>query len=274
MTAQPSSEEALRDFAEWLRSSLALAEGFSLGSLLTGGTLDSLQRAELAALLEERFSSSAGDLLLQSSLTVRQLYDQLRALPPENLPALGSRPRQIVGGPRLEDEQIALLPLTADLLPWVYKLATAPATGFRWRFRGAVPSYDHFVAGLWQGTLAQFVVAARDSGQPAGLVVSYQADMTQGTVYMGAVFAQELHGSGIGIAATAIFMRYLFDVWPLRKIYLEVPDFNYYRFASGEGRLFVREGRLKEHHYYAGRYWDQHILAVRREHLDMKSFQD
>ncbi len=74
MTAQPSSEEALRDFAEWLRSSLALAEGFSLGSLLTGGTLDSLQRAELAALLEERFSSSAGDLLLQSSLTVRQLY--------------------------------------------------------------------------------------------------------------------------------------------------------------------------------------------------------
>jgi len=32
--------------------------------------------------------------------------------------------------------------------------------------------------------------------------------------------------------------------------------------SSGEGRLFHVEGVLREHSYYAGRYWDEYLCAV------------
>ena len=40
---------------------------------------------------------------------------------------------------------------------------------------------------------------------------------------------------------------------------------NYEQFASGNGSWFVTEGRLAEHEYYDGRYWDLIFLTVRRE---------
>jgi hypothetical protein len=46
---------------------------------------------------------------------------------------------------------------------------------------------------------------------------------------------------------------------------MEVTEFNYSQFASGQGRLFDIEGRLRNHVFFAGRHWDQLILAIDRE---------
>jgi hypothetical protein len=51
---------------------------------------------------------------------------------------------------------------------------------------------------------------------------------------------------------------------------MELPEYNYEQFASGEDRLFEVEGRLRGHIYTAGRYWDQVIAAIDREHWRTK----
>jgi hypothetical protein len=63
----------------------------------------------------------------------------------------------------------------------------------------------------------------------------------------------------------ALFLRYVFTCWNFRKLYMEVAEYNYEQFSSGAGRFFEVEGRLREHFYYGGRYWDKLILTLSRE---------
>jgi RimJ/RimL family protein N-acetyltransferase len=93
-----------------------------------------------------------------------------------------------------------------------------------------------------------------------GLVVAYSP--SEGHVHLGAVFDPAHTGSGLAAQAVVVFARYLFHSFPLRKLYLEIPEFNMPQLRSGVGRLFQVEGVLREHCYYAGRWWDQHIAAI------------
>jgi RimJ/RimL family protein N-acetyltransferase len=71
-------------------------------------------------------------------------------------------------------------------------------------------------------------------------------------------------GSGVGGEAGAILLDHLFATYPLRKIYVEIPEFTV---ASVEPRmrgLFTREGVLRKHFLADGVYWDQHIFATYR----------
>src|SRR5205814_1328065 len=149
-----------------------------------------------------------------------------------------------------------LAPVSRDMLPYLYQLAISTETGYRWRFRGAVPTYETFEATFWQGALVQFIAVQRLNGSPAGHLVCYNPEHGHGYAYIGAVFDTEYVGSGAAVGAVRHFVDYVFTTWAFRKLYMETPAFNYEQFASGEGRYFDVEGRLLNHDYYAGRYWD------------------
>jgi RimJ/RimL family protein N-acetyltransferase len=162
----------------------------------------------------------------------------------------------------LEGRLFGLRPLLPDDLGFLYALATNPTSGYRWRFRGAVPPLEVFQELLWQGVHVQFLVFDRETGAPVGHVVAYGADLHNGFAYVGLVMGPSLHGRGLAVEPLMVFNRYLFHTWNFRKLYLETSDFNFSQFASGEGRYFHTEARLKNHDYYANRYWDKLILAI------------
>jgi RimJ/RimL family protein N-acetyltransferase len=162
-----------------------------------------------------------------------------------------------------------LCPVDPRAMDFLYNLAVSTEVGYRWRFRGSVPNYETFEATFWQGTLCQFIAVERASGQPCGHVVCYNPELAHGYGSVAAVFLPDRLGTGAPLQCVGSFIRYVFTVWPMRKLYLEVPAFNYAQFSAGNGRLFVEEGRLAEHDYYAGRYWDRHILAVYRRHAGL-----
>lgn len=162
--------------------------------------------------------------------------------------------------PVLETAAFRLRPVQQSDLTALYTLATHPQTAFRWRYRGAPPPMDTFAKELWAGVLAQYVVRPARDNDAAGLVVAYSPD--EGHAYLGAVFDPAHTGSGLAAQAVMVFARYLFHSFPLRKLYLEIPEFNMPQLRSGAGRLFQVEGVLREHCYYAGRWWDKHIAAI------------
>ena len=74
--------------------------------------------------------------------------------------------------------------------------------------------------------------------------------------------------TGIGMEASFLFVNYLFTNWNFRKIYVEAPSFVLEYYKSALGRVFVEEGRLREHEYFGGRYWDKLICAIWRHDWD------
>ena len=142
-----------------------------------------------------------------------------------------------------------------------------PEVHFRWRHRGGTPSPERLISSLWEGALAVYLVEHRPSDTPVGLVVSYQPDLRAGTCHVGLVAVPRLPpGPNPILDGFALLIDYLFDVWPFRKLYAEVAGFNYEQFASAVPLIFAEEGRLTDHDYYRGRYWDKHVLALSRDH--------
>jgi RimJ/RimL family protein N-acetyltransferase len=98
----------------------------------------------------------------------------------------------------------------------------------------------------------------------AGLVVAYDANLQDGHAYLGAISDPRF---GVGtLEGVVLCLTYLFTMWPLRKIYLDAPEYNVPQFASAiERGIVVEEGRLAKHRFYNGKYWDQCLFAIYRE---------
>lgn len=164
--------------------------------------------------------------------------------------------------PVLEGHDVRLTTIGPEDVRFLYTLATQPDTCFRWRYRGNPPPIDRFAADLWANVLVQFVARRTGDGEPVGHLVAYGADVAQGYAYLGAVFQPWYTGTGLAAQAVATFVRYLFHTHPLRKLYLEVPGYNWEQLRSGEGRLFQVEGIMRDHEHFAGRYWDRYLCAI------------
>jgi RimJ/RimL family protein N-acetyltransferase len=170
----------------------------------------------------------------------------------------------MVAGPPLSGRRVRLRPVTPADHEYLYALATHPDMTFRWRYRGAAVSYDSFLRDLWGNTLVHFVVERVDGGQRIGYVQAFDAAERHGWCHFAVMLDPMLERSGWAIECLALFFNYMFTTWAFRKLYAVVLETNYDELESGSGKWFTLEGRLNEHEYYDGRYWDLIFLAVRR----------
>jgi RimJ/RimL family protein N-acetyltransferase/aryl carrier-like protein len=167
--------------------------------------------------------------------------------------------------PVLRTPVFALTSVLPEDMRFLYGLAASEQTCYRWRYRGAPPALERFAESLWQQVLVQYVARRLDDGEPAGHLIAYGAESGMRFAYIGAVFLPEYAGTGLAAGAVSVFMRYLFHVFPLRKLYLQIPGFNWAQLSSGQDGLFRVEGVLRDHIFYAGRTWDEYTCAVYAE---------
>lgn len=241
--------------------------------------LDSLGMMNVLVWLEGRGVAIAADRGRPATVgEVLGLLDQRDAVPglsirigpegelagPAALPVLPAAPSPLA--PVLTVAGLfELAPVHPGDTDFLYWLSSQPETCFRWRYRGVPPAYDRFVSDLWARVLVQFVVRRTEDREPVGHVVAYAADSAMRHAYVGAVFVPAQTGTGLAAQAVGTFVTYLFHTFPLHKLYLEVPGYNWSQLASGAGRLFEVEGVLRGHDYYAGRHWDKRVCAVYRD---------
>lgn len=168
--------------------------------------------------------------------------------------------------PVLATRRIRLRRIAERDASFLYDLMTSPNAGGRVRYAGATPSPDAVAAGLWESVLAQFVVeGARDDAGPLGLVALTSPNFRDGFAYVSALGLPERRGLGRIAEGVLLAVHYGFSLWPFRKLYMEASEESLAAFASGLGRLFEEEGRLRGHVFWNGRYQDVAILAVYRE---------
>jgi RimJ/RimL family protein N-acetyltransferase len=173
-----------------------------------------------------------------------------------------------VEGPPLAGRHVRLRPITPADYDYLYELETNELLTWRWRHRATTPRPEHFVDMLWQSILAQFVIEHRETKQRLGRVLAYEANDRNGWCHFAIVADPSLNRSGWILEAMALFLNYLFRNWNFRKLYAESPEFAFDDIASGAGSAFRIEGRLKDHEWFDGRYWDLLLLAMYREDFD------
>ncbi len=234
---------AMMSLLTWLET-----RGIVVGDHSTLTTVD-----DILSLLDRKATSGAISL---------RIVGDLKGAPPSpvDLPTLPESHSPLQ--PVLSSHAVRLTPIVQSDLDFLYELTIQPQTGFRWRYRGTPPSPEQFAADLWTHVLVQFVARRVGGNQPVGQVVAYGADQTMRHAYVGAVFQPSFAGTGLAAQAVAVFVRYLFHSFPFRKLYLEIPGFNWSELRSGQDRIFSVEGVLRDHYYYAGREWDKYLCAI------------
>jgi len=151
----------------------------------------------------------------------------------------------------LETPRTRLVPIGLEDEAFVRDLERSPDVVLRYRrgasFAGSRPSSD---------VAAQFVVVDREASRRAGVAVLYGVDLAAGHARVAVAVSDEYRNASWLGEAYLLFTRYAFRAFPLHKLYGEVPAYNDEQVRGGAGRLFVEEGRLADHVWADGRWWD------------------
>ena len=174
-------------------------------------------------------------------------------------------PRSSALQPKLEGRRLSLVPITPADYPYLHHLSTTGENLMAWRLRGATPSPEIFAQQLWQSVLVQFKIVHGTPAQPLGLLAAYNADMRNQLVFVAILLEPDAKKSGWVMEAPVLFIDYLFNTWPFRKIYMEAFEFNFAAINSGPGRIFQVEGCLLDYEYHDNKYWHKYIVSMGRD---------
>lgn len=161
--------------------------------------------------------------------------------------------------------RVRLRPVLPDDMPMLYKSSLSPEFGFRWRLRGASTSVDDFQRMLYGGTLVHFIAERSDTGKPQGIVAAYDARFNARSCYLAFQRTTDYPGVSEMFEAFILFVDYVFRTWDFRKIYADVPGFNFSKYCSHPSDMFQIEARLREHDFYNGQWWDLFTIAIYRQ---------
>ena len=74
--------------------------------------------------------------------------------------------------------------------------------------------------------------------------------------------------NGYGGDAIVTLLRFAFHEMNLNRVWLHVFEFNERARASYKKCGFREEGRLRQHYYAEGRYWDVFVMAILRDEFE------
>jgi RimJ/RimL family protein N-acetyltransferase len=98
-----------------------------------------------------------------------------------------------------------------------------------------------------------------------GSIFSYNYNPLHGWVYVTTYTVRSARGIGVGPVAWGLFVEYLFDLLPLRKVYCEVYGFNPLSLKTMINAGLAVEATIPNHLYWQGQYHELILLALYRE---------
>lgn len=167
--------------------------------------------------------------------------------------------------PTLVGRRVALEPVVGVNLEFARGLLADPAISARFRFANVMPGPPEIDRVLSERVTSQAVLRRRSNGDFLGLAQLTNANYRHGTANLSMVVHPTFQRRPWVLEGGALFIEYVFSSFPLRKLYAEAVAFNLEQFSSVTNLLFSLEGRLVEHEWHYGRYWDVSILSLTRE---------
>jgi len=165
---------------------------------------------------------------------------------------------------RPSSARVRLDPVERGDYDQLYALSVSEQDVWGWGLE--LPNPETFVGSLWRNILAQFVLRPVGSApQSLGIVRAYSPNLHHGYCYFSMILEAEARGLGWPLEGAVLFLRYLFDKYPLVKIYAETTDAVLEGLTGLTSLGFAIEGRLTGHLLVQGQRRDYLIVALSRE---------
>ena len=111
------------------------------------------------------------------------------------------------------------------------------------------------------GTHLYASVALKSTQEIIGTVMIFNFDREANHAEIGYVFHSKHWGKGYGTESVALMSDFAFEILALHKIHARVVDANVGSARILEKNGFLLEGRLKDHYFIDGRYYDSLIYG-------------
>ena len=102
-----------------------------------------------------------------------------------------------------------------------------------------------------------------------GIAYTYEFHPLEGHTKMTLAVKKEYISTGIGGIITATFLGHLFKTYALRKVYMNIFDYNNNSIDALKSLGLKEESRLKEYHYYNNNYYDLVIFSVSKSEYEL-----
>jgi RimJ/RimL family protein N-acetyltransferase len=175
----------------------------------------------------------------------------------------------VVTGPVLESPRIIARPTIAADLDLLYEIEVCSPRAGSYRHAGRTPSPYEFSQRYWEATALTHTLIERETSSVVGSTVLYALDSLSRHARFGMCVSPAVQGAGTAIAGAELVLEYSFQLFDLRRIYLEVAAPNLDQFRSVL-RIAQVEGRLVDHTLLFGAYVDMLFLSIRREEWDRR----
>ena len=172
--------------------------------------------------------------------------------------------------PNLSGRHVYLRAVLPEDLRSIRMIDLSAELGVRFRHRGATPGMAQWTQSS-DSALAQFLIVRSDDNRPIGLAAIYEPSFQDQYAHFAAAMFGKAGRSPLAVMGCVLAIEYAFKCWAFRKLYLELPAYNLDQISAGLGRMFVEEGRLREHMYYDGHWWDKVVLALYRNTWEERS---
>lgn len=94
-----------------------------------------------------------------------------------------------------------------------------------------------------------------------GIAHTYDTSLVDGHTFGAISLLPDARNRRVGMITACLFLRYIFALSPIRKVYADVVSYNTASLALVRKLGFVEEGLFRAHRYHNGTYWDSHRLA-------------
>lgn len=110
-----------------------------------------------------------------------------------------------------------------------------------------------------------YTIRSSDLDCPIGFAYNYDFSLKDGHCKL-CIYLDSMHRTlGLGAIAAIRYINILFELYPLRKIYLTIYDYNKQSLQSNLHAGFCEEGVLSDFRYYDGAYHSLHYLSITRK---------
>ena len=133
----------------------------------------------------------------------------------------------------------------------------------------SIQKFEHWLTSRLKNDFHDFFIVRESATRTIiGYVHNYDFSLVDGHCKLVVYIRPEYRKTGIGAFAAIMFIKKLFAMYPLRKLYSTIYDYNHESFKSNLAAGFVEEGVLKDFRYYNGITHCIHYLSLSRQQFE------
>lgn len=136
-----------------------------------------------------------------------------------------------------------------------------------WQNHRMMPDKEEYFAFLKNVSHNLFIILKpiEKGFEPIGFLYDYDYNAEDGYSFISSAMLKVEMGKELGAEANWLFLFWLFETYPLRKICAEVYEYNQRSLSTIKKAGFQEEGCFLKHRYWQGRYWNIYRLSIFRE---------